>query len=260
MDSKLRQLQLSELERLDEFVRVCEKHGLRYYLAGGTLLGAVRHRGFIPWDDDIDVAMPWEDYQRLPELRPELPDYLELLSEQLAEDCPFNYCKLYDKRKILEPEPELGPKWVYIDIFQLVPSRVPGRAERLGMDMITVTGYVMQVKRGWDRYVPYKKRKARIGYQLLKRLPYSWLRALRRGITARLTREDTQWYFCPGGKYGGRLEFFPKAWFEPAARLEFEGRKYSAPSGWEEYLGRHYGDYMKLPPESERVSQHEMSR
>lgn len=259
MDSKLRRLQLCELEILDEFVRICEKHRLQYYLAGGTLLGAVRHQGFIPWDDDIDVAMPREDYQKLLRLRSELPDCLELLSEQLTKECPFNYCKLYDKRRLLEPEPEFGPKWIYIDIFQLAPSCVPGRAERLGMDMITVIGYVMQVKRGWERYIPYKKRKARVGYRLLKLLPYPFLRALRKGITAWLAKEDTDWYFCPGGKYGSTLEFFPKAWFEPAVRLRFEHREYDSPSGWEEYLRRHYGDYMELPPESEQVSQHKLS-
>ena len=72
---QLRDLQLVELEILREFVRVCEAHGLRYYLAYGTLLGAVLHRGFIPWDDDIDVTMPRPDYERFAricasELRP----------------------------------------------------------------------------------------------------------------------------------------------------------------------------------------------
>lgn len=252
MDGKLRQLQLCELEILDEFVRVCEKHSLQYYLVGGTLLGAVRHQGFIPWDDDIDVAMPREDYQKLLRLQPEFPEHLRLMSEQLTEECPFNYCKLYDTRKSREPEPKSGPKWVYIDILQQVPSRIPGRMERLGMDMLTVAGYVMQVKHGWDRYVPYKKRKARAGYQMLKILPYSWLRVLRRGITAWLTKEDTEWYVCPGGKYGGALEFYPKAWFKPVTRVRFESKEYNCPSNWEEYLKRHYGDYMKPPPEEER--------
>ncbi len=63
--NNLRRLQETELELLLEFGRVCEKLGLRYYLTAGTLLGAVRHKGFIPWDDDIDVAMPREDYDRL---------------------------------------------------------------------------------------------------------------------------------------------------------------------------------------------------
>src|SRR5262249_11940290 len=74
-DVQLRALQLVELDILREFVRLCEAHGLRYYLAYGTLLGAVRHRGFIPWDDDVDVTMPRDDYDRfadvcVSELRP----------------------------------------------------------------------------------------------------------------------------------------------------------------------------------------------
>lgn len=256
MDSKLRQLQLCELEILDEFVRICERHGLQYYLVGGTLLGAVRHQGFIPWDDDIDVAMPQEDYQRLLELRSELPDYLELFSEQLTGECPFNYCKLYDKRKSLEPEPESRPKWIYIDIFQMVPSRVPGRAECLGMDMITVIGYVMQVKRRWEKYIPYKKWKARVGYQILKILPYSLLKTLREGITEWLMKEDTEWYFSPGGKYGGGLEFYPKIWFSDIKMLAFEGKRFPVPVGWDGYLRQLYGEYMILPEISNRKTMH----
>ena len=70
IDSRLRKLQMAELEILKEFVRLCEAHGLQYYLVGGTLLGAVRHKGFIPWDDDIDVAMPRGDYDRFSQIAP----------------------------------------------------------------------------------------------------------------------------------------------------------------------------------------------
>ena len=68
MDQKLRQLQLVELEILNEFVRICDEYKLQYFLVGGTLLGAVRHQGFIPWDDDIDVAMPRQDYDSFAEI------------------------------------------------------------------------------------------------------------------------------------------------------------------------------------------------
>lgn len=76
-----RRIQLKELEILKVFQNICRRHGLRYFAIGGTCLGAVRHKGFIPWDDDIDVAMPYEDYlefQRIAET--DLPDNYGILS------------------------------------------------------------------------------------------------------------------------------------------------------------------------------------
>ncbi|MFR5941210.1 MAG: phosphorylcholine transferase LicD [Parabacteroides merdae] len=76
-ENELRSCQLKQLEILKIFDRICRKHNLRYWIDGGTLLGAVRHKGFIPWDDDLDVAMPSEDYKKLDQIiQSELPDHL----------------------------------------------------------------------------------------------------------------------------------------------------------------------------------------
>ena len=82
----LRKLQLVELDILKEFLRICKKHHLRYYALGGTLLGAVRHEGFIPWDDDIDVGMPRPDFRRFEKIaEKELPEYLHYCSFKKTE-------------------------------------------------------------------------------------------------------------------------------------------------------------------------------
>ena len=80
-ENDLRRLQLVELDILKEFLRICDKYHLRYYALGGTLLGAVRHKGFIPWDDDVDIGMPRPDFCRFEQvIEKELPDYFHYLS------------------------------------------------------------------------------------------------------------------------------------------------------------------------------------
>ena len=100
-----RRIQLKELEILKVFQDICRRHGLRYFAIGGTCLGAVRHKGFIPWDDDIDVAMPYEDYlefQRIAET--DLPDNYGILSPHTSKHCLFDYyTKLHDKTTSLMP-------------------------------------------------------------------------------------------------------------------------------------------------------------
>ena len=77
--SKVRQIQLGELSLLEKYIEICSKYNLRYYALGGTLLGAVRHKGFIPWDDDMDLGMPRKDYEKFLEIcKKELPDHVIL--------------------------------------------------------------------------------------------------------------------------------------------------------------------------------------
>lgn len=252
MDDRLRQLQLAELGILDEFIRVCEKHGLQYFLTGGTLLGAIRHQGFIPWDDDIDVAMPLKDYLRLLTLRNEFGPGYRLDSEALDEECPYNYSKLYDRSLVFDPTPGYGPPEIYIDIYPILPSRSPGRAARLCMNLISVMGYALQVKCGWDRYEPYKNKSAAFAYSVFRRLSAKQLRSLRRRFTRWLTSEGTGYAFSPGGKYGEK-EIFPSDWFTCAHTAEFESRVCSVPADWDGFLRQHYGEYETLPDESGSV-------
>lgn len=259
MDDRLRQLQLAELGILDEFIRVCEKHGLQYFLTGGTLLGAIRHQGFIPWDDDIDVAMPLKDYLRLLSLRDEFGPGYRLDSEELDAACPYNYCKLYDCSVVFDPLPQNGPPEIYIDIYPILPSRPPCRAAKLCMNLISVIGYALQVKCGWDRYVPYKNKPAACAYSVVGRLSAKRLRRMRRRFTRCLTNEGAGYVFSPGGKYGEK-EIFPADWFDKMQPLSFENRVCPAPAAWDAFLRQHYGDYGILPDEGGRMKPHKGCR
>ena len=113
-----------ELDLLAEFDRVCRKHNLRYLATGGTLLGAVRHQGYIPWDDDLDIEMLREDYLKLLKVLPsELPDNYALQTNETDPGYFFTYAKLRDKRSTLSEVNHYDRifryKGIYIDIFPL---------------------------------------------------------------------------------------------------------------------------------------------
>ena len=94
----MNEIQKVELNLLKEFVKVCEKNNLRYFMVGGSALGCVRHKGFIPWDDDIDVAMPREDYEKFMKMQDELPSYCFIQNYKTDPHYIYNYGKLRDSR------------------------------------------------------------------------------------------------------------------------------------------------------------------
>lgn len=245
------------LELLRTFKRLCEKHGLTYFAVGGTLLGAVRHRGFIPWDDDIDVAMPVGDVEQFTRFAGELPEYIEIQSERSDQRYPFVFIKLCDTRYPYETGFPNRPKGVYIDIFPLIPAKGLNRRTKLLFSMINVSNYVMQVKLDWSEFTPYKKLAARLGYRALSLFPVNGLRKLRRRFISGIYGGSDSSVLCsPGGAYKADKEFFPAEWFSGKVKVEFEGESLDAPSGWDSYLSRNYGNYMELPPEEERRSSH----
>ena len=124
------QLKNSLLLLLDKFVQVCSKHHLRYFLAYGTTLGAIRHKGMIPWDDDIDVHMPREDYEKLQALPKSVWEGMELTSWRLKQCNQYHFMKLEDPNTtIIEQLDPLYVGGIYIDIFPL--DKAPVRVDEL---------------------------------------------------------------------------------------------------------------------------------
>ena len=120
--SVLRRQQHRMLEILLEVDRICKKHNIRYWLSSGTLIGAVRHKGFIPWDDDLDIEMLLPDYERLMRVLPdELPSTMALQSQDTDPNYFFFYAKVRDRRSHLEEGNRYDRVWkeqgIYIDIF-----------------------------------------------------------------------------------------------------------------------------------------------
>lgn len=247
-------VQLSILDEIDAF---CQENGLRYSLAYGTLIGAVRHKGYIPWDDDIDLLMPRPDYDRfIREFKSAENEVLDLTGKDA---CVETFAKVCRKNTVMVDR-ELGRSlWgVNVDIFPIDGAPEDGLEERFNR---------MEGKRQWiSRLCPFYKvvTKGRAQWFLkycLKRLRYPSLSGcvqVKQAIENELRSCAFGETPLAGAYFGddGIREFMPTEWFREYTKLLFEGKPYSVLTHYHDYLTRLFGDYMQLPPEEQRVSHH----
>lgn len=254
----LRALQLRETELLDEFVRICDRHGLRYCIIAGTLLGAVRHGGFIPWDDDIDVAMPREDYDRFAELcRQELDDRFFYQSSDTDPHYFLTYAKLRRNDTFVYEErfrESQFHKGVFLDIFPLDFCPRPGLVCHFLFNVLAVMNYRGQIDSG-EPYVPYEELIGKFGYTVLRLFSPRGLVRLRRLLVRLSARLSSGQYIASySGAYGYYRDVYPSERYLRTEQVEFEGRTCAAPSCREEVLAQIFGgDYMELPPPEKRT-------
>ncbi len=255
-DPPLRELQLVELGLLREFVRLCEAHGLRYYLAYGTLLGAVRHKGFIPWDDDVDVMMPRRDYARFSKLcTSELGPEFRWQSYSTDAHYPHLFGKLLKDETVLRQAPSGHLPFqqsVYIDVFPL-----DGGARRpwvVSLQRLTIRICKLRLGAGFNRK-PLKRTLAQLTRLIPRRLAIAVFEAMTRALPAHRSVR----LISAGGPYGYRRQSFPSHWFGQGAPQIFEGHTLIGPTAVDEYLTQLYGDYMTPPPAPSRVSHHEVT-
>lgn len=259
----MREIQFEEMKKIElniliYFTEVCEENNLRYYLGGGTLLGAVRHKGFIPWDDDIDVMMPRPDFQKLLSLSINNENY-NIIKPGTA-GYYYNFAKLVDTRTILE---EKGIKLidglgVYIDIFPLdgMPETPDARKKRF-KELNSIRKRINNtclLKPKFHRN-PFAYLNACRIYNSNKNIDLSSLQKKYLDSALKNSFDDSEFVFAAGGAYGAR-DIFPGKWFEKEIELQFENLSVKAFNGYDFYLTQLYGDYMTLPPEDKRVTPH----
>lgn len=259
----MREIQFDEMKKIElniliYFTEVCEENNLRYYLGGGTLLGAVRHKGFIPWDDDIDVMMPRPDFQKLLSLSINNENY-NIIKPGTA-GYYYNFAKLVDTRTILEEKgiKRIDGLGVYIDIFPLdgMPETPDARKKRFKElnSIRKIINNTCLLKPKFHRN-PFAYLNACRIYNSNKNIDLSSLQKKYLDSALKNSFDDSEFVFAAGGAYGAR-DIFPGKWFEKEIELQFENLSVKAFNGYDFYLTQLYGDYMTLPPEDKRVTPH----
>ena len=251
-------LRRTEQEILDEIHRICQENGLRYSLAYGTLLGAVRHKGFIPWDDDIDIIMPREDYDRLVKIWDKVSNNGFLLQTvECNDDYNNNFGKVRKDHTAFimheEQEKKKFHKGIFVDIFPMV-RQAPGKITRKLQYALFLINLLYN--RG---YVSGHKGIIGIAEKcLLGIIPKKYYHR----VSIWAEKRARRWQNDLSGKWISPCTFedckrlYPKELFEDLMDIEFEDKKYKAFSDYDDFLKMCYGDYMTLPPENERVWKH----
>ena len=241
--SPLRRQQLVMLEMVKELDRICRKYGIPYFLYGGTLLGAFRHNGFIPWDDDLDVAMMREDYKRLLRVLPdELPPHMALQNNDTDKNYFLFIAKLRDKRSFLDEggfDRAFKERGIFIDIFPL--DRLLPCTQRLRLQSLAYNFY----RQGDGSESAMKKIRALTWFN--RHVSFPLLRGISRLSGTRALMCD---YGIPFHNIYDLKDVFP------LTTHDFEGVQLPVPGNSHHMLQVMFGDYMQLPSDLDNVYHH----
>lgn len=258
----IRRLQLKELDSLIYFKEFCDKHNLMFYFCGGCCIGTLRNKGFVPWDDDIDVFMPRDDYERLPKL-------WEKYSENPRFCCLRTDDKIFTGNifttivdtaatcvKLNQVDIDV-PHGLVLDVFPLdgCPGGFKRTAQKLWA-MIYALFLAQIVPQNHGGVIAAGSRLLLGIFRGDKIRRKIWRLAERKMSKYKIDDCDYVTELCAGPTYMGRE--YPKRIFESAVLKEFEGLLMPIPKGFDEYLKIAFGDYMRLPPESEQIPHHDL--
>lgn len=253
---ELKQVQIDIMKYVHNF---CEKNGIKYFICSGTLIGAARHKGFIPWDDDIDIMMPRKDYDRFVELFSKETNRYKVWAFNLQDEYPNPYAKVTDemtyKKENIIGAIELG---VDIDIFPI--DDLPDDDEKV-KDLF-------KVSRKYFDMLTLKQTTLSKHRSLLKNLTLIVGRVLlacypTHTILKKIDKNAKRYLGCGGHRsadvvfcVAGLKEVHEKDYYSELIDMPFENEMFKAPKKYHEFLTARYGDYMKLPPIEQQVTHH----
>lgn len=259
----LRKVQLTQLEIAKEIRRVCDENGVRYFLCCGTFLGAVRHQGFIPWDDDLDMGMLREDYEKFLLIAPKKLDPRFCVQSWYTEPnyaLPFAKVRMRNTLYVEAKGTTLQENGFYIDIFPFdyapeTPEEQAAHARKLSA-LFRIKLMKSRCKPWIDNgRILWKKRVGYLYYQL--RALFVSGEELAKRYDAIATSIPESGVLCRQRGLS-RLDCYDRSWYQEFAEYSFEDQLFSGPKQYDAVLSAQFGDYMTLPPENARENRHQI--
>lgn len=262
--SDLRKLQLEELRILKKFIKICDENNLRYYSLGGTLLGSIRHKGFIPWDDDVDVAMPRKDYEILLNLAKEkIGEEFEIVTYENDKNYRYPWARMITRNmKIINYMANIPrEEFAWIDIIPLdgFPNKGIKRSlHKLNLGFWWNLNQIVQ----FDELVDQNRKRGRLGkisikiaslFKFLENIINykTCLKHLNKSLMKYEYDSNTKEIINFLAAYGFK-EIFTRESFSESVEYDFEKIKLKGPKDYDSVLSRIYGDYMVIPPVEDR--------
>jgi lipopolysaccharide cholinephosphotransferase len=266
-DDQLRLMQLIILTILDDVTSYCDREGINYALGGGSALGAIRHHGFIPWDDDIDLDMPRADYDRFIKGFPkEYESRYVVQSPELTPEIGIPLCRIRLKGTVARSHDDVSGVCcgLYIEIFVVENTFNSAALRTLHGLGCMAAGLLYSCRRFYrdkefylalagdnKSFAKTIRVKAAIGRILAASTMATWTKRTM-AVYSLCNDNGSQYVAVPAGRGHFFRETYLRSDFVNTRRAEFEGRMLNVPRECEKYLDHHYGDYMRLPSESER--------
>ena len=253
-------IQTVSLELLKDLHDFCVSKNIRYSLAYGTLIGAIRHKGFIPWDEDVDIWMPRPDYERFIDTYQSSEN---ILKTSYKDNRNFlDFARLYEIKKTSVHgalTDNIQPTGVWIDIFPIdaVSDNEEIRSKEY-QGIKKIWWNIRELRRLYTKKNRNKSIKARIHYTY-RTIRYGKLFSLiekSNSLCAKYSFGETAYcasLMCRDAFWKNKIEIFPTFWFQDFTLTEFEGKSFYVANHYDDILKSIYGNYMKLPPEEQRV-------
>jgi lipopolysaccharide cholinephosphotransferase len=261
----IKETQQVSLEILYTITQICEKQGLRYSLIYGTLIGAIRHQDYIPWDDDVDIMMPRPDYEKLLKyLEKHIKDYpyLRVFNCDKCKKYPYMITRISDDRYIIKMENEkpygMG---IFIDIYPYDGLGMTKKeAVKYGMKGDRLSSMCYQATR--DHFaietttsIIRKIIKFPI-YAIAKLIGKNYFQKKLQRLAGLKAYDKSKYIGCVVWLSGGEKDIFLRKWFDETIFKPFGKYEFRVPKEYDKVLRHTYGDYMKLPPKEERIGHH----
>lgn len=254
----IKKLQVEMLKYINE---ICKKNNIDYFLIGGSLIGAIRHNGFIPWDDDIDIALTYKNYKRLCDaIKKDNNSRYELLNHEIQEDYFYPFGKIVDTKTVLNEKnyKKIKNYGVYVDIFSYY--NLPNDKKKRIKQYKRIKNLQRQIFY-WSLKNPYN---SSIIKNILK-IPvviYSKLKGINKilkqynNILLKYNNEKCEYIISNWPLYKMNCEIQKNITIKDVEEHQFEDMKALIPKQYDEFLKTTFGDYMKLPPKEKRIVRH----